>query len=152
MYVDAAYWYRPSSVVCRSVTLVSPAKNGWTDRDAIWVKDSGGPRESCIRWGSRSPHGKGHFLEGKERPIVKYRDTTVISAKMAEPIEMLFGSWARMGPRNHVLDWSLQVLRDVATATNFWLSKGYNFGCMIASDTPFDSRGWFSRSSYPTKT
>jgi len=25
-YVDAAYCYRPSSVVCRSVTLVSPAK------------------------------------------------------------------------------------------------------------------------------
>jgi len=25
-YVDAAYSYRPSSVVCRSVTLVSPAK------------------------------------------------------------------------------------------------------------------------------
>jgi len=25
-YVDAAYFYRPSSVVCQSVTLVSPAK------------------------------------------------------------------------------------------------------------------------------
>ena len=25
-YVDAVYSYRPSSVVCRSVTLVSPAK------------------------------------------------------------------------------------------------------------------------------
>jgi len=29
---------------------------------------------------------------------------------------------------------------------------GYNFGCMIASDTQFDSRGWFSGSSYPMKT
>ena len=26
------------------------------------------------------------------------------SAKMAEPIEMPFGWWAQMGPRNHVLD------------------------------------------------
>jgi len=26
MYIDAAYCYRPSSMVCRSVTLVSPAK------------------------------------------------------------------------------------------------------------------------------
>jgi len=34
-------------------------------------------------------------------------------------------------------------LRDVATATTFWLSMGYNFGCMIASDTLFDSRGGF---------
>jgi len=29
---------------------------------------------------------------------------------------------------------------------------GYNFGCMIASDTMFDSRGGFSASSYPMKT
>jgi len=29
----------------------------------------------------------------------------VICAKMAEPIKMSFGLWARMGPRNHVLDW-----------------------------------------------
>jgi len=40
------------------------------------------------------------------------------------------------------------VLRDVAMATNFRTQfaitgfVGYNFGCMIASDTLFDSRGW----------
>jgi len=33
-----------------------------------------------------------------------------------------------------------------------WLSMGYNFGCMLASDTLFDSRGGFSESSYPIKT
>jgi len=43
-------------------------------------------------------------------------------------------------------------LRDVAMATTFWLSVGYNFGCMIASDTMLDSRGGFSESSYPMKT
>jgi len=43
-------------------------------------------------------------------------------------------------------------LRDVATATTFWFSMGYNFGCMTASDTLFDSRGEFSGSSYPIKT
>ena len=42
-----------------------------------------------------------------------------ISAKIAEPIEMPFGLWARMGPRNHVFDGSPKVLRDVAMATNF---------------------------------
>jgi len=36
-------------------------------------------------------------------------------------------------------------LRDVAMATLFCLSMGYNFGCMIASDTLFDSRGWVFR-------
>jgi len=41
------------------------------------------------------------------------------------------------------------VLRDVAMATNFGMQfaitgfVGYNFGCVIASDTMFDSRGRF---------
>ena len=43
-------------------------------------------------------------------------------------------------------------LRDVAMATTFWLSMGYNFGCIIASGMIFDSRGGFSGSSYPMKT
>jgi len=43
-------------------------------------------------------------------------------------------------------------VRDVAMATTFWLSMSYNFGCMIASDTLFDSRCPFSGSSYPMKT
>jgi len=43
-------------------------------------------------------------------------------------------------------------LRDVAMATTFWLSMGYNFGCMIPSDTLFDTRVGFSGSSYPMKT
>jgi len=34
-------------------------------------------------------------------------------------------------------------LRDFAMATPFCLSMGYNFGCMIASDTLFDSRVGF---------
>jgi len=33
-------------------------------------------------------------------------------------------------------------LRDVAMATTFWFSMDYNFSCMTASDTLFDSRGW----------
>ena len=63
-----------------------------------------------------------------------------------------------MVPRNHLLDGSLQVLRDVAMITNFGTQfaitgfVGYKFGCMIASDTQFDSRGGFSGSSYPMKT
>jgi len=63
-----------------------------------------------------------------------------------------------VGPKNHVLDGGPAVLRDVAMATNsgkqFAITGfvGYNFGCMIGSDTLFDSRGGFSGSSYPTKT
>ena len=60
--------------------------------------------------------------------------------------------------RNQVLDGGPAVLRDVAITTNFGTQfaitgfVSYNFGCMIASDTQFDSRGWFSGSSYPMKT
>jgi len=63
-----------------------------------------------------------------------------------------------MGRRNHVLDGGPVVLKYVAMATNFGTQfgiigfVGYNFGCMIASDMLFDSRGGFLGSSYPMKT
>ena len=56
-----------------------------------------------------------------------------------------------VGRQNADITDTLQ-LRDVAMATTFWLLMGYNFGCMIASDTLFDSSGGFSGSRYPTKT
>jgi len=58
-----------------------------------------------------------------------------------------------VGQQNADVD-TLQ-LRDVAIAITFWLSMGYNFSCMIASDTLFDYRayrGRFSGTSYPMKT
>jgi len=57
-----------------------------------------------------------------------------------------------------VLDWGPVVLKDVAMATNFGMQfaitgfVGYNFGCMIASDTLFDCSGGFWGSSYLMKT
>jgi len=46
MYVDAAYCCRPISVICLSVRLSvchdrEPCRNRSTDRDAVWVVDSG---------------------------------------------------------------------------------------------------------------
>jgi len=43
-------------------------------------------------------------------------------------------------------------LRDVAMATTFRHSMGYNFSCTTASDLLFGSRGGFSGTSYPMKT
>jgi len=43
-----------------------------------------------------------------------------------------------VGRRNADIDDTLR-LRDVAMATTFWLSMGYNFGYVIASGTIFDS-------------
>ena len=39
-------------------------KNGLTDRDAVWVMDSDGPKEACVRWGS-DLRAKGQFLGEK---------------------------------------------------------------------------------------
>jgi len=47
-----------------------------------------------------------------------------------------------------MLDGGPELLRDVPMATNFGTQfalidfVGYDFRCMIASDTLFDSRGW----------
>jgi len=40
--------YRRSSVVCRSVTILSPPKNGWIDQDVVWDVDLDWPKEPCI--------------------------------------------------------------------------------------------------------
>jgi len=61
-------------------------KNSSTDRFAVWVEDSSGPNELCIRWESKSLTGRVNF-DGR-------------CAKTAELIEMPFGFWVRMGPRN----------------------------------------------------
>jgi len=63
------------SVVCRSVcTSVchssEPCKNGWTDRDAVWVEDSGGPTEACITWGLHPNMARGNFWgKGPHRKV-----------------------------------------------------------------------------------
>jgi len=38
-----------------------PCKSGLTDCDAVWDVDLGGPKEPCIRLGSRSPDVKRQF-------------------------------------------------------------------------------------------
>jgi len=53
-YAASQYYIRSCSMVCHSVCHTSePCRNGSSDRDAVWVEDSGGPKEPCIRWGSR---------------------------------------------------------------------------------------------------
>ena len=100
---------------------------------------------------------RGKFLGENGRPIVK----------TAETIGIPFGLWAWIGRRNHVLQyvdaaysyrpssvvcWSVcaegrchgNQFWDAIWYYWIWRLMGYNFGCMIASDTQFDSRGGFS--------
>ena len=69
--------------------------------------------------GVQIPRWKGAILRGKGASRCKVEGhSTVICAKTAEPIEMAFRLWVRIGRRNHVLDRGPAVLRDVAMSTN----------------------------------
>jgi len=88
--------------VCLTVTLVSPAKTSEPIEMPFGSNILVGPGNHVLD-GGPDPHEKGQ-LWGKGTSHCKYRDTLRSSAKTAKPIEMLFGLWARMGPRNHVLE------------------------------------------------
>jgi len=51
MYVDADYCYRPSSVVCRSVTLVSHAKTAEPVEMPFGLRTRVGPRNHALDGG-----------------------------------------------------------------------------------------------------
>jgi len=44
---DRVAWFVGLSV---GLSPSEPCKNGWSDRDAVCVEDSGGPKESPIRY------------------------------------------------------------------------------------------------------
>ena len=72
-YVDMAYCYQPSSVVCQSVTLVSPAKTAGPIEMPFQLRNWVDPMNDVL---DRGPylHGKWQFFffgGGKRRPIVK---------------------------------------------------------------------------------
>ena len=58
---------------------MSCAKTGWTDRDAAWDAESGGPKEPHIRW-VQIPMERGNF-EGKGMPPTCPRHSDVICLK-----------------------------------------------------------------------
>jgi len=59
-----------------------------TNRDVVWVEDSGGRRNHVLFGHLNPPREGGNFQgEGKGWPIVKYRDTVVSCAKTADPME-----------------------------------------------------------------
>ena len=54
--------------------------------------------------GVQIPLREGAILRGKGMPPHLRWHSAVGCAKMAEPIEMLFGLWSQVGRRKHVLD------------------------------------------------
>jgi len=64
-YVDALYCYRPSSVICLSVTLVSPAKTAETIEMPFGLRTQVGPGNHALDGGPDLPKGRGNF-EGEK--------------------------------------------------------------------------------------
>ena len=131
-----AYCYRPSNVVCRSVTVVSPAKTADSDsfhnfwmftNVCVYTYESGISTTNkhvlntdfimtCVSTSSNVS-----LLGAKTVPEMTYN---VFSGTLnpthftsPEPIEMPFGLRTQMSPRNHVLDgssdppWEVAILK-----------------------------------------
>jgi len=97
-----------------------------------------GPRNHVLD-GCPDPSREEAIVRGEGRSIVKYWDTVRSSVE-----KLLNQSRCRLGyglgwAVGIVLDRGPAVLRGVAMAPTFCLSMGYNFSCIIASDTQFDS-------------
>jgi len=60
-YEDAAYCYQPSSLVCRSVTLVSPAKTAALIEMLFGLRTRVGPRNHVLDGGPDPPMQRGNF-------------------------------------------------------------------------------------------
>ena len=88
MYVDAAYCHRPSSVVCRSVAVVSPAKTAEPIEMPFGLITRVGPRNHVLDGSQNSP-SEGAILEGKGRPIVKYMKCRPCAAAMRPVVKLL---------------------------------------------------------------
>jgi len=97
--------------VCRSVTLVSPAKTAEPIEMQFGLRTRVGPRNHVLAGGPDPPMGRGKFL-GRMGVLllpvrvawsVRRSVTLVSPAKTAEPIEMQFGLRTRVGPGNIVL-------------------------------------------------
>ena len=101
--------------VCRSVTLVSPAKTAKPIEMQFGLRTRVGPGNHVLAGGPDPPMGRGKFLgrmgilllpnrvAWSIRRSVCRSVTLVSPAKTAEPIEMQFGLRTRVGPGNNVL-------------------------------------------------
>ena len=75
LYVHAVYCYRPSSVVCLTVTLVSPTKTAEPIEMPFRLRTREDPRNHVLDGGPGPLMGRSNFKGGKGWLVVKYRDT-----------------------------------------------------------------------------
>jgi len=124
---------------------VSPAKTAAPIEMPFGLRIRVDPGNHVLDGGVQIPSmGKENFEGKKGRPVVKYRDTLRTSSVQKglnrSRCRLGYGS---DGQWKSCVRWGPEALRDVAMATNFGTQfaitgfMGYNFSCIIASDTLF---------------
>jgi len=90
--------------VCLSVvTLVSPGETAEAIELPFALRTRVGPSMYVLDR-VQMPMERGNFEGERGKPLQSIGHFVVICAKTAEPIEVPFVLWARIGPRNHTLD------------------------------------------------
>ena len=90
---------------CPTTLWREMCKNGWTDGDIIWITDLRGSKKACIRWRGPNLMQRSNF-SGKDMPVHAQRCSALSCANIAEPTEMPFGLWSRVGRRKkHCITW-----------------------------------------------
>jgi len=79
---------------------VSCAKTAEPIEMPVWVIDSGGPKEECIRWGPDPPCEEA-IMSGKHMLGYARQHSAVSCAKIAEPTDLPFGLWMQVGRRKN---------------------------------------------------
>jgi len=86
------------------------AKNGWSDRVAIWIEVFGGPREPCIRWWRLVVQippcepSEWAFLEEKRAHVQGL--SAMSCARTAEAIYLPFGLWTQVHWMQHQMQFN----------------------------------------------
>ena len=133
------YCYRPSVVgrwVCPSVCHVSePLKNGSTDRNAVWLMDSGGLREACIRWVAHWRH-----LTNTTEPSMCGDDDAAFIVKLLWPLVyvcafflldlLTLAAWLQLRQETHQMIWRTWTFYDDIVHVHFYAVRlrRYEFG------------------------
>jgi len=92
---DQVAWSVGQSVGLSVCLTSEPCKSGCTDQDTVWVEDSGWPRNHVLDRGPDIPIGRGNY--GGKNPLSVKGVSAVSCARTAQPIDLPFGSWARVG-------------------------------------------------------
>jgi len=97
------------SPTCPTALWREHCKNSLTYRDAVWVTDSGGSNEACIRC-DPDPQCKRAIIRGKDMLGQARQQSAMSCTKMAELIDLSFDLWTRVGWRKHKFNHIRQVV------------------------------------------